>query len=82
MSTWDHDTDQVTISLAAADGIDGESGALTDDRVLALRSVASPVIHRLPNQHDLMNIDDDEVFTHPIMVTLGQDEVLEAMHGT
>ena len=82
MSTWDHDTDQVTISLAADDGIGGESGTLTDDRVLALRPVASPVIPRLPNQHDLMNIDDDEVFTHPIMVTLGQGEILDTLHGT
>lgn len=81
MSTWDHDTDQVTTSLAA-NGIGGESGALTEERVLALRPVASPMIHRLPNQHDLMNIDDEEVFTHPVLVTLGQGEVLDTVHGT
>lgn len=33
----------------------------TDDRVLALRSIDTTT-RRLPNQHDLLNVDDDELF--------------------
>ena len=33
----------------------------TDDRVLALRFIDT-TMRRLPNQHDLLNVDDDELF--------------------
>jgi hypothetical protein len=33
----------------------------TDDRVLALRPIDTTT-RRLPNQHDLLNVDDDELF--------------------
>ncbi len=82
MSTRDEDIDLVTISLAAADGINGEPRALTEDRVLALRPVASHLIHRLPNQHDLMNIDDDEIFARPILVTMDQSEFFDTADET
>ena len=82
MSTRDEDIDLVTISVAPADGNDGEPPALTEDRVLALRPVASHLIHRLPNQHDLMNIDDDEVFARPILVTMDQGEFFDTTDET
>ena len=40
------------------------TAAPTDDRVLALRPVSAST-PRLPNQHDLLNIDDDELFRRP-----------------
>jgi hypothetical protein len=43
-----------------------EPAELTDDRVLALRPARwNATTPRLPNQHDMLNVDDDELFRRP-----------------
>ena len=37
----------------------------TDDRVLALRPIDTTT-RRLPNQHDLLDVDDDELYQRPM----------------